>query len=162
MTVNFFGSVAELFGVLLDELLVLSWENAALPQGGWRGLQKKELASEGGEAVVERGNVAPLHDAGAHAMGQVQGIDEDEAPGLGVFLHAGVKPLDMGDDAFEMALIFGDSERAAVFGDGERAISVGLSEVNQGSDFPRRCRVDVKADECIDERRFTDARRAFD
>ena len=105
MAVDLLVSSTELPRVLLDELLVCSGLDSALPNRGGRSLQEEQLASSRRKPPIERFDVVPLHHARTNAVGQVQGIDEHKTPRASVLLHARMQPFEYPNDALKMAQV---------------------------------------------------------
>src|SRR5580704_706760 len=92
----------------------------------------------------------------------MQRINECEAPGPVVLLHAGVEPFRQTHDAVQVAHVLLNGQRLAVLRSRQWTVGVRLCQMNQAANFSRLSLVHVASDESVDQSRLPHPRRAFD
>jgi hypothetical protein len=111
--------------------------------------------------LIDLRYVIPPYNAWTHAVRQMQSIDNRKAPRSLMLPHARVEPLHSANNVIKMIKVRTDGKSALIFRSRKGPIGVRLGEMNQCSDFFAPGRIDVAANQSVDQPRFTYARRSF-
>ena len=124
--------------------------------------KEEQSAFQRSQTAIDVGDVLPAHKSGPHTMRQMEGIDQDEAPGTRVFLHTGMQPFESADDSLQVEHVFIDGQRPFVFRNRQRSICMRLREMNESSYLSRLRTAGMTTNERVDQGRLADARGSFD